>query len=262
DAVTIRSSTPGTKAQTAKCDRVADPEVVNYYKKTYTYYSRGFYSQTIISCDEADQRFPDNRLKPKFDFIKAMSIGHQEGESSLLSNLRGVIQDHPNSEVAAEANKIIDYLETGKKEEEARQQAEAEAEAKLQEDLKRYKFDPNSKHDAVLILPNSKDTDINRMRGYISNFNRKYFSTSSLRTTSVLLGTKYHMISIKSFENSKEAMKYYRAFVQNREELKKINGKGHPFFAISFFNSATFYQNEDIDTYQVFFSERYLNETE
>lgn len=240
--------------------------VQDLYKKTLAYYNKGYYMVTIEHCDKADQLYPQNDLKPKFDFLRAMSKGGEEGEPVLLAELGTVVQEHRGDEVSTEAQRIIEWITTGKDAEAKRSEMaeeEAEAERKREEEEAlaalegKYKYDPLAKHVCVLLFPSSLASST-KVKASVSDFNKRFFARSRLRTTSILFNRDHQLVSVKVFDDKAKAMDYHQAFRENKDMLSEVNGEGFTLFVISYTNYATFYRERNVDEYMAFFNAKYF----
>ena len=228
-------------------------EAVAYYKKTYGYYKRGYYSQSLENCNKANQLYPNNDLRPKFDLLKALCTGKISGKEQLVAELNGVIQSHGSHEVADEARKILAYL----KEQSEKEKAEKE---KAEQVANLYAYEPETKHSFILLVP-AEGNKINQVKIQISDYNRRAFRLDGLKVEAVFLDNgKTHMVTVKQFDSAAEALTYYKAFSNESLRLKGLNDKGYAFFTISYTNTAKFYQDKREDIYLEFFNENYLKE--
>lgn len=228
-------------------------EVLAYYKKTYSYYKQGFYSQTLENCHKAEGLYPGNTLRPKFDFLKALSTGQTSGKIALIAELQEVIKNHGAHEVADESRELLAYLNS----QEAREKQDAQ---KSEKDANLYAYDPESKHSVVLLIP-AEGSNINKIKIQISDFNKRSFRLDGLKVEAVFLDNqKTHMVTIKQFDSAAKAIIYYKAFNNESFRLRGLNDKDYPFFAISFINTGIFYQDKRVELYQEFFNKNYLKE--
>jgi len=240
-----------------KSDLAEKEEVLDFYKRTYRYYTAGYYLATIESCEKARALYPNNFMKPQFDFLMAMSNGKEVGEERMVADLNGVVKNHAGTDVAKEAQSILEYLKHRNDPKEESETSEEEEEENVP--TVQYKFNMGAQHSFVFIVSDENE-DPTLVKTLISDFDRRFFSTSGLKVTSVLLSSNQHMITVKKFGTSIKAMEYYDAFMNNQTFLKEINGENYPTFVISYPNFAAFYENKNIEYYLKFFREKYIKE--
>ncbi len=212
-----------------------------YYEKTYGYYERRLYRQSILNCREADKLFVENSLKPKFDLILGLSLGYVYGRDSLVAGLNNVIRTHKNSEEKKYAESILAVLNRAPSEEE--------------EDLPDYVLDEGSAHLAIILMPENVSSD--RTKLALANFNAAYFRLDALKIQALMLGKKNKLFSIKQFKNMEKAMAYHLAFEQNKTKLKFVHENKSEFFVISYDNYAKLFESQNVEHYLDFFEENY-----
>ena len=228
-------------------------QLVAYYEKTYGYYKRGYYKACITNCEESETKFPKNDLQAKFLLLKAQSKGRMGEKEAFIAELESLSKNFGSKPEGKEAQEILNYWTLS--------QAEAKKRAEEEELLKKgYDLNKESKHTAVLIVPNL-DMDMEKVKASISNFNTQYFKTNNLSINAIFIDKENQMVSIKNFDNAEKALSYYNTFLKNQTYLKDINDKAYDFFVISFENYPIYFQKKDTKEYLDFFSKSYLNET-
>ena len=65
------------------------------------------------------------------------------------------------------------------------------------------------------------------------------------------------VVVVRSFPTKTAAMAYYDMFKNNKTDLKELNGKGYPLFAISSGNYPRFYVAKDAGGYAAYFGKEY-----
>lgn len=214
------------------------------YKTTYELYKQQYFSEVIANCNASDSLFPESHLSPKFHFLKALSFGKSGDLKNFETALKTVIEKHPQTAEASEAQKMLDLFLKNKP---------LEPEVDSSEFL--YQFNSGSKHSCVLILPITENA--NDIKIAISDFNTKYFSLSKLNVSDALLDNNRQLISIKFFDEMNSAVTYFKAFKNDNEILQNINEKNYTLFLISTENFAIFYNQKKVDGYISFFTKNY-----
>lgn len=238
-------------------DAVAsNEEVTAMYEKAYAYFNNGYYSAAHDEAVNALELYPENTLRPRFDFLIALCKGYVGGEPAMIAALEQVTRDHPSDEVSKEAGEILQYLKNGRQVKDDAAQEEAKKAEQLAKAKEIYTYDIGATHNFIVIVPDS--ADINALKNIVSDFNRKFFSTKGLKVSSIPLKDKQAMIVVQKFGTAPNGMDYYIAFTENATDLKRISSKGYPSFAMSFDNYARFFKEQNIEAYDAFFAENYL----
>jgi len=232
-------------------------EVNNLYEETYKAFSNEQYYMVINNADLALGKYhSDTSLIPRFEYLKALSIGKIEVVDSMVVDMQRIITKYPKSPVHAMAQKVLDYLKT---------QRNSKGETIVTDTTslappvsKLYAFNPNSIHFFILIADNNR-VDINALKIRLSDFNSKYHSLENLQVNSILLNGYQEMITVNNFDNNEKAMEYYISIQSNPYIFSKLESiGGYSDFVISADNYPIFYKSKDIKQYQRFFEKYYL----
>ncbi len=232
-----------------------------FYESIYTnYFSKGFYSHTVELCDEGIEKYGLTRLRPKFELLRAIATGHTDGKAALEQELQKVAQKYRDNEYGQKAQQLLDALqmeEKRKQQEQATKQAKQkqEQEAQVLLDSLPYIKDFKSRHNFVVIVSQSGGNAI-KVKNAISDFNRKNYRMEGLKVTAVIYKGGKQMVTVKSFNNAKQAMAYYKAF-KSSDTYSKYIKKDDPIFVVSYENYALFYKDKDDDNYQKWFEAVY-----
>ena len=227
------------------------------YQKAYVkYYKRGYYTQTIETCDQIISTYPKTIVVPKARFLRALSIGHEQGETALRVELNGIITDYSGTEYAVKAQELISGLDIKVQEANAKAAQEVK-DNKMAADVETmdYKYEPNSKHNFVIIVQAS-GKKLSKIKTAISDYNRENFKMEGLKMSAVVYQRGMQMITVKSFGTAKQAMAYQKAF-ENHSSLSEIVANNPIYFIVSFTNYAMFYKSKDHGNYQVWANVKY-----
>ncbi|MCB0479934.1 MAG: tetratricopeptide repeat protein [Flavobacteriales bacterium] len=216
--------------------------VEQLYQKAYQYYEMGYYGAAINKVDETLKDYPENELKVKLLYLKALSEGKDKSKEALIKSLEVFVAKYGATAEGQDGKKRIEILTTEKKE-------------AVNILPPKYTYEPRARHLAVLIVPAEKD--IESIKGSISNYHKAYHATTSYDISSVLLDKGHFMVSIKQFKDEDAAFDYYNGFKKNRSSLKEINASGYDFFIISYTNYALFFQDKRTNEYLEFMKKHY-----
>jgi tetratricopeptide (TPR) repeat protein len=227
------------------------------YEKAYeNYFKRGYYPQTITSCDEIIQKYPQTTIKPQAMLLRALCVGHEQGEAALRRELQVVIKEYGDTEYGEKAQQLLDGLDLKNEAAKARAEEEAkEAELAVKASTMNYEYDPESKHNFV-ILVKASGSELSKIKNAISDFNIKNFRMEGLKLSAVVYSSGVQMISIKSFNNAQDAMTYQQMF-ENSGALESIVTNNPDYFIVSYTNYALFFKSKDHENYKIWADIKY-----
>lgn len=231
-------------------------EVTTLYEDTYKAFINQQYYMVINNADIALSKFPgDTALIPRFEYLKALSIGKIEVVDSLVTGMQRILIKYPKSPVRPLAQKVLDYL---KNQRNSKGEPILTDSTALPEPIsKLYAFMPSSIHFFILIADNNR-IDVNALKIRLSDFNSKYHGNETLQVNSLLLDGSQEMITVNNFENDERAMAYYNSIQNNPYIFTKLENTGFSDFVISADNYPIFYRSKDINLYLRFFAKYYL----
>lgn len=230
-------------------------ELKALYEQTYGYFNRGFYSQTVQNANQAIESYDDTLYIPKFKLLKALAIGKDMGKNEMIRELQKVQIEYEGKEAgikAAELIAAIESIELARLEEE--KQAKEEAERINMPSP--YSFEPNTKHNVIVISYGDNPTPV-FVKNKIAGFNGSSFRMDGLQVSLLSMYNDTQMVVIKSFDNRKKAESYLQAFQKDNVRLKEVNEAKFPVFLISFNNFAVFYERKNIEEYLYFYQKNY-----
>ncbi|PKP17934.1 MAG: hypothetical protein CVU06_12665 [Bacteroidetes bacterium HGW-Bacteroidetes-22] len=244
---------------------VAELERVNrqatvFYEETFNAYkSKQFYS-VLLNCDIAREQYgPKHELMPRFEFLRAMSIGNLEVVDSLAANLQRLVKTYPRDPVTSEAMKVLDKI--------ARSNPELAVSAginKLPDPIEpvaissKYKINSRPVLHSCLVIVKTDSVDVNVVKIRLSDFNTKSFQSNNYSISSLLLDNIWQIVNVSGFKNQQEAMDYYNTLMQNPYILAPIGKVSHYIFVISSENYPIFYGAKDLKEYELFFRSKYF----
>jgi hypothetical protein len=209
----------------------------------------------ISNASEAHLKYKmDTLLMPRFDYLRALSLGKIEVADSMIVSLRKISQDYPASPISDLAKEVLASIspqsgQPGK--------SPADPSVMLIAAESIYKMDPAAVHFYVIIVNNEK-SDVNALKIKISDFNSKYHDLENLEINSLLFDNNLEMITISNFDNSAKAMNYLSSIRESKYVFTKLETAGdYKDFVISVTNYPVLYKNKDIDKYQKFFEKNY-----
>jgi len=225
------------------------------YEETFRAFQNQQFYMVISNASEAHLKYKaDSVLLPRFDYLRALSLGKIEVADSMIVALRKVTQDFPTSPVTTLAREVLASLSSQPGKPAANP---ADTSVQLIAAEKIYKIDPSAIHFYVIIVNNEK-SDVNALKIKISDFNSKYHDLESLQINSLLFDNNMEMITISNFDDSQKALNYLSSIRDSKYVFTKLENAGdYTDFVISVNNYPVLYKNKDIAKYQKFFEKNY-----
>ncbi|MFT5247277.1 MAG: tetratricopeptide (TPR) repeat protein [Gammaproteobacteria bacterium] len=227
------------------------------YEQLYQEYHYRQYISVIQTAGEIIAAEPENHLLCKYRMLKAQSIGNMDAitgqQNNYVQALTDIIGTCPGSEEAEFATKVLSYL-NGEISAPIEEIIEEKKEEEILETI--FKYDETKMHYFAVVYPLDRG-NANRIKATIADFNTKFFKSSALRTTSNLLGKDKQIVLVKSFKKFNEGGDYYKAFKNNKQELKELNDSGFDVFLISKNNYLELFKSRDVEGYMQFFANSY-----
>jgi tetratricopeptide (TPR) repeat protein len=228
-----------------KVTRENRKRVDNYYSIVYSMFTDKKYKKVLLRCNKAKSIFADNHLQDHFDMLAALSIGHTSPTDTFIVALNNVITKHPDSEVAPEAQRILDMIKKGIKDKPVDLISEIP-----------YTHVFSSKFHFIAVIP-KEDKKTNKYKIDIANFNTVYYSSSSFNVSNMFLNSNSQLIIVKEMKDYDAAIDYYKSVLLNKDNLVELNAKKYQYLLISPENFVMFYKNKDLKGYQKFFEENF-----
>lgn len=229
-------------------------KLANLYEDTYDAYLDGRYFTVIDNCNLALAQTSDSAaLIPKFEYLKAVSIGKVDVVDSLVVALKHIVATYPGSDVEPMAQDILDYI-TKERPEFADEETGAEADSVI---VFPFTYEPEITHLYVMIVK-KEAMKLNPTKVKVSDFNQKYYRIKELIINSLLFDRNNYLISVGNFNNAQEAMDYFNTIKDNNYVFSDISMANVQQFVISTDNYPTFFKDKDKDLYGLFFEKEYL----
>lgn len=227
--------------------RKAEEEIA--YKEVYDRYRQYMFTSVITSCNGVIENEPRNHFLPKYHMLRAMAIGgmkdmtgFREALSALRVKFPGTDEDRAAGDLLASLDRIA-----GTTSEPPRKSGTAATYTLGQ-----------GQHYYALIVPNA-GSDLNAIKARISTFNQNFIPGTAVEITNSFLDEQHQVVLVSLFASRTNAMDYHALFTSGNEQLVGINDQGYPAFAITTENYTQLYKSKDVDGYQAFFTEKYLD---
>lgn len=234
-------------------------EISNLYDLTYKAFQNQQYYMVISNAAEAHSKYTsDTTLLPRFDYLRALSLGKIEVADSMVYALNKIQVEYPRSQVSRLAREVLDAISapSGTSAQTGKTAGDSTASVLLAAESI-YKADASAVHFYVIIANNTK-VDITALKVKIADFNAKMHDLENLEVNSLLFENDQEMVTVSNFENSAKAMQYLLSIRDSKYVFAKLEAAGdYSDFVISVTNYPVLYKNKDIRKYQTFFEKNY-----
>jgi len=255
------------------------------YTQTYVSYLQGDYKSVLTGCNYADSAYKEHVLIPKFALLRALAIGKVSSIDNFKMALNGVINKYPDTEEKTEAQHYLDYVSNVKLDSLQNHLASLQltnnntnnnnttnytnlinnsvnpdttSSQTVEKEL--YKTNEKDAHFYIVVV-DKNDVDVNRIRFNISSYNIDFFSMFDFTISRpIILDGNVQMISVKTFIDKEQAMKYYRSVLANPDIYSGLQPTQYRQFVISAENYPVFFSDKNVTTYMKFFKKNYLGE--
>lgn len=232
--------------QADEATRIAEDKA---YADLYDQFRQGLYQGVITTCEGVATNEPNNHLLAKYGLLKAMAIGGMHLMGPFRDALAQVRDKFPGTDEAKAATDLLANLDRASG---GAQEADTSAKAPSPT------YDASAgEHYVVLMVPDSAGP-IGQVQATIGDFNKKYFLNQPLEVKASMWDSRTQVVVVRSFPTKAAAMAYYNMFTNNKTDLKGLNDKGYPLFAISSGNYPRFYVAKDAGGYAEYFGKEYM----
>ena len=215
------------------------------YQQVYQLYVAKDYNKVIESCIQV----ADDDYQSKYLFLKALSFSAIKDSTECITTLEKIIRINKDAEIKEEVIYLLEAIRNPEQMKKANEQALTESP---------YLFRSGNKHMTLIILP-KKGVDINYLKTLISDYHSQDFENEVFEISAMLMGLEMHLLMIKTFDNSSDAVVYNELIMENIEIVNQLNKSDFKVLAISFDNFKEFYKNKDVEGYYNFFKKNYLD---
>jgi tetratricopeptide (TPR) repeat protein len=226
-------------------------QIAQTYDRSFGNYANGEHELVIAAADSILRHHKDDKLRPKFALLRAMSIGATQKLAVYRKALEDVIQDYPAEPEKVKAEELLGYVKTLMGEvlpDEAPKQDTVPVE-------EGYVFELEANHYFAMVV--NKPVQVADIKGRLSNFHTRQFSTETLTIKNVQLSADQELVFVQGFPATKKAMDYITAIVLDQEVFKGIERSKIKQFLISEKNFTVFYKKKDLEEYMQFFLQNY-----
>ncbi|MFT5822297.1 MAG: tetratricopeptide (TPR) repeat protein [Crocinitomix sp.] len=231
-----------------KKKELKDREELNEYSGVMRNYRRRSYGVVISKCNDVITNDSENKFLEKYYLLKAFAVSKvSPGNKDAISDpLTKLYQLSPDSEEGIQAKIYLDQIKGG-----------AAIVAPDPGVKSPYKYDPDSKHFFMLVVPADKG-DVAESKIKISNFNGVFFKNDGLSMQDAPLGDTHQILVVRSFKDLTRAEAYINSFRSEKaKETIKSMATDYEICLINTKNFSELFKAKDIEQYLEFYKANY-----
>jgi predicted Zn-dependent protease len=251
------------------------------YAQAYEEFQNYYYFKVVKLCNEGLLRYPESDLRPRFLFLRALSVGRTQDVSIFKQSLQQVQESNPTKEISQTVKAILAGLDKGatpviytaKDMEIARQnrllrnwriegdQAMVEVKDDKKKDEKPkslYQFKADDEHYFVLMF-SKQDGDPNRTLFNVSRYNSDAYNSRTFKVDRLSLDKEQIMIMVKGLKDKQDALNYFNGIITNNKAFSGLEDVDYRNFIISKTNFTLLKQSKNVEQYLDFYTKSYFN---
>ena len=191
--------------------------LLRYYDETFTMFDQGKYDEVLTRIAGLEDTFgANNELMAKFDLLKAMCLGAQQGKDAYVDGLKHVIARYPNTEEEKKARDMLLLLgDSGS--------GKSYGESGLESAT--FTMEENALHFIIVYVSNQEEVSLADTKIALAEFHKKYFALDNLKFTSLVFdpAKNHSLVLVRSFTTKEKAMQYYETAVRNPKDFLPAN---------------------------------------
>ena len=214
------------------------------FAKTYDTFKFNNFNDVISETKSIKK----NYLREKYLTIRALSMLKSGDTTAFFNNIDDIVRSD-DEDLSTYVKNIVDMIKDPSLINEANRRAIEKTP---------YLYDEESQHMLMFVLP-KKDLDVGYLKTLLSDYHQSSYSTEVFEISAMMMGLETHLVSVKFFENKKNALKYFNNIYLSKEVMSELSKVEYEILPISIGNFQEFYRNKDVDGYSNFVKEKYLN---
>ena len=224
-------------------------KVERFYQDVYNAYINERFSEVIRKADQGLNQYIEKQdMLARLSYLRAMSVGALRGKEAMKMELDSIVAWYPGTDIAAEAQDIIDYMyEAFPVIKEADQVKEA---------VQLYTYNPDSDH--MFLLAVRKRENLNLINFNLLNFNLDHFNTYDLNISLKQKHTDYNTLTVSGFTGYEGVERYAKHVRENIDEVMgEIPSASYEFVLISDDNYQKLLGVNEFVPYLLFYKQNY-----
>lgn len=217
------------------------------YQATYNLFQSGRYNQVIARAEKAMKENPDHELYSKYDYMYTVSSGLKKDTLSFMNDLQSLISKYPLTDLAENAQLIINYM----------QNTEPRIVEMHQREIAKKVFVESFDeiHYFAYIVP--ANVKINQLIFNVLNFNLDNFDELSLEVKKVNIDDSNNFCLVSKFKDSEESMQYLKKILTDETIFTDVDIAQANAIVISETNLDALTSSDKAEQYILFFKDNY-----
>lgn len=223
-----------------------------FYNETYGLFRAGEHALVLERLRGIEDKFGvNNLLMPKFDLLKAMSLGATLGQEAYVDALKYVVSRYPNTDEQRKANDMLLLLGQGTT-------GKAYGESGLES--AKFTLEDNALHFVVVYVSNQDEVSLNDTKVALAEFHTQFFKLDNLKMASLVFDPAKNnsLVLVRSFATKDKAMLYYQTALRNPKSFLPAKAK-YEVYPITQKNYREVIKSRSLEEYRTFFEKNYLN---
>ena len=230
-------------------DRLAQQtsEAEQLYEQTFNLFNQNNFHLVISNATDALERFPNDKLAPLFDYLKALSTGKIVGTNEAMrEQMIRITTERAGTEIAAAAQNLISYID----------QIAPELRQTEQIERARTLYTYNEEEPHLFVLMVDARENMNQLMFDIRSFEVEYFINDRLMIERIDINPRTTFMTVKGFSGFQRAMEFYHSFLSETDYHKNIQ-HDYSIFMITENNFEKMDNEGNIEDYLEFFKLEY-----
>lgn len=223
-----------------------------YYEGVYENFKNENYSAVLRDVEFGFTEYSDDEdLQLRLKYLKAISIGSVEGKEKMKTELDSIVAQYPGSEIAGQAQEIIDYMYVAFPVIKEADQVKVAAEI--------YTYDPSANHYFLIGLRSSEN--LNLVNFNLLNYNLDNFNAYDLEIELTELESEYNLLMVHEFSDYEGVIRYTAKMTQDAALIMgEIPAESYKFLIISEANYQSLLQAKEFVPYFLFYNRIYTGD--
>lgn len=223
-----------------------------YYEKVYENFKNENYAAVLRDVDYGFTEYSeDEDLHLRLKYLKAISIGSVRGKEEMKTELDSIVAQHPGTEIAGQAQEIIDYMYVAFPVIKEADQVKVAAEI--------YTYDSSANHYFMIGLRTSEN--LNLVNFNLLNYNLDNFNAYNLEIELTELGSDYNLLMVHDFADYEGVSRYATRVAQDVPDiLGEISPDSYKLVLISEENYRSLLEAKEFVPYFLFYQRVYTGE--
>ncbi|MCF8429413.1 MAG: tetratricopeptide repeat protein [Bacteroidia bacterium] len=219
-------------------------DLIKLYDSTFEAYKAERFAEVKALKILADKKYPGNNFRPKFEYINALAIGKTENIENFKLALTSVTKEFPKTDVAAQAQEILNILNKTEKRIET---------VGKDTNMTAFDMEPDAPHYYIMAIKNDKANFTDYVEK-IYSYNEAFASLDNLRVNALMGNEGYQYMLVREFSNLKKAEDYYKGIISNNVIKSKLKvTDDYIDFVISANNYKTIMKEKQMEKYYLFY---------